>query len=75
MREFLLNTIIAVRGNSLYALAREAPFALVFRRGPSKSALLIGWNTSNDTFQPGQWFKGRIYERRCDLSPTGNLRL
>lgn len=19
----------------------------------------------------GQWFKGRIYERRCDLSPSG----
>jgi len=35
--------------------------------------LLIGWNTANDTFQPGQWLKGRIYERRCDLSPKGNL--
>ena len=58
----------------LYALlAREAPFAIVFRRGPSKSVLLIGWNIANDTFQPGQWLKGRIYERRCDLSPKGNL--
>lgn len=58
----------------LYAiLAREAPFGVVFRRGPSKNVLLIGWNTSNDTFQSGQWFKGRIYERRCDLSPTGSL--
>ena len=58
----------------LYALlAREAPFGVVFRRGPSKSVLLIGWNTANDTFQPGQWLKGRIYERRCDLSPQGNL--
>ena len=58
----------------LYALlAREAPFAIVFRRGPSKSVLLIGWNTTTDTFQQGQWLKGRIYERRCDLSPTGHL--
>lgn len=24
-----------------------------------------------DTFTPGQWLKGRIYERRCDLSPDG----
>ena len=24
-----------------------------------------------DTFQVGQWLRGRIYERRCDLSPHG----
>jgi hypothetical protein len=24
-------------------------------------------------FEVGQWFKGRIYERRCDLSPNGRL--
>lgn len=60
----------------IYAiLARNAPFGIVFRRGPSKSVLLIGWNTSNDTFQCGQWLKGRIYERRCDLSPRGDLLL
>jgi len=60
----------------LYALlARKAPFGVVFRRGPSKSVLLIGWNTSDDTFRTGQWLKGRIYERRCDLSPEGDLLL
>ena len=60
----------------MYAiLPRKAPFGAVFRRGPSKSVLLIGWNTSNDTFQQGQWLRGRIYERRCDLSPDGNLLL
>jgi hypothetical protein len=37
--------------------------------------LLITWNTSDDTFQYGQWLKGRIYERRCDLSPSGQLLL
>lgn len=58
----------------IYAiLARDKPFAAVFRRGPSKNVLLLGWNTLNDTFQPGQWLKGRIYERRCDLSPKGDL--
>lgn len=54
-------------------LARKSPEAVVFRRGPSRNVLLIRWNTANDTFELGQWFKGRIYERRCDLSPEGHL--
>ena len=58
----------------LYAiLAREAPVGVVFRRGPSKWVQTIGWDTSTDKFTPGQWFHGRIYERRCDLSPNGTL--
>ncbi len=56
----------------LYAiLAREAPVAVVFRRGPSKRVLLVLWRTDTDEFHAGQWLKGRIYERRCDLSPSG----
>jgi hypothetical protein len=35
--------------------------------------LLIKWNLDTDSFEPGQWLKGRIYERRCDLSPDGEL--
>jgi hypothetical protein len=54
-------------------LARRAPVAVVFRRGPSRQVLLIRWNTEDDTFEMGQWFKGRIYERRCDLDPDGDL--
>ena len=58
----------------LYAiLARESNRAVVFRRGPSKQVLLISWNTDTDTFTEGQWLKGRIYERRCDLSPDGEF--
>jgi hypothetical protein len=57
----------------LYAiLARAAALAAVFRRGPSKQVLLVLWRTDTDQFYEGQWFKGRIYERRCDLSPSGN---
>jgi hypothetical protein len=52
-------------------LARKSPLAVVFRRGPSKQVLALLWDTSNDVIQPGQWFNGRIYERRCDLSPSG----
>src|SRR5262245_663042 len=57
---------------SLYAiLARDARVGVVFRRGPSKQVLLLLWRTDTDQFYEGQWFKGRIYERRCDLSPSG----
>jgi hypothetical protein len=56
----------------IYAiLAREARVGVVFRRGPSKQVLLLLWHTDTDQFFEGQWFKGRIYERRCDLSPSG----
>lgn len=54
-------------------LARGSQRAVVFCRGPSKQVQLIGWNRANDSFTPGQWFNGRIYERRCDLTPSGNL--
>lgn len=52
-------------------LARAAPAGVVFRRGPSKQVLLVVWHTNTDQFHEGQWLKGRIYERRCDLSPSG----
>ena len=58
----------------LYALlAREARNAVIFRRGPSKQVLLLGWDLRTDRLREGQWLKGRIYERRCDLSPSGEL--
>ncbi len=44
---------------------------VVFRRGPSKAVAVIGWDRATDTFEVGQWLRGRIYERRCDLSPDG----
>jgi hypothetical protein len=31
----------------------------------------VGWDTLRDQFTLGQWLKGRIFERRCDLSPDG----
>ncbi len=53
--------------------ARKSPTAVIFRRGPSKWVQLIKWDTKSDTFEPGQWFNGRIYEKRSDLSPDGSL--
>jgi hypothetical protein len=37
--------------------------------------LLVAWRTDDDTFEEGQWLSGRVYERRCDLSPNGNYLL
>ena len=51
--------------------AREKSVCVIFRRGPSKWTQLILWDTETDEITNGQWFKGRIYERRCDLSPDG----
>src|SRR5262249_19012405 len=54
-------------------LARTAPLAVVLRRGPSAWTQLSLWHTDTDTFQHGQWFRGRVYEQRCALSPDGAL--
>lgn len=53
-------------------IAQDVPRAVIFRRGPSDHVQLLSWNLLTDELQEGQWFKGRIYERRCDLSPNGD---
>lgn len=35
--------------------------------------LVLRWWLDADRLESGQWFNGRIYERRCDLSPDGDL--
>jgi hypothetical protein len=47
--------------------------AVVLRRGPSSWTQLILWETRGDVFTEGAWFRGRIYEDKCDLSPDGQL--
>jgi hypothetical protein len=54
-------------------LAKLAPVAVVLRRGPSRWVRLSLWNIDTDTFSHGQWMQGRVYDRRCDLSPDGSL--
>lgn len=54
-------------------LSRKARVGVILRRGPSKWVQLIHWDRASDAFTPGQWFHGRVYERRCDLSPNGRL--
>jgi hypothetical protein len=55
--------------------AREAPRAVVLRRGPAAWAHVLLWHTDTDELVPGAWFRGRIYEERCDVSPDGELLL
>jgi hypothetical protein len=52
-------------------LARDAPYGVVVRRGPTRHTALIGWDRRSDRFAVGQWLRGRVYERRADLSPDG----
>lgn len=52
-------------------LAKNSPNAVVIRRGPSKQVCTFLWNRETDEITIGQWLKGRIYERRCDLSSNG----
>jgi hypothetical protein len=54
-------------------LARAALVGVVLRRGPSEWARLSVWHTGDDTFDHGQWIKGRVYERRSDISADGSL--
>jgi hypothetical protein len=54
-------------------MARDAKVGVVFRRGPSKSVCSMLWDRRRDTFRMGQWMRGRIYERRADLSPDGKF--
>lgn len=54
-------------------LAREAPTGVVLRRGPSDWVRMSIWHTDTDRFEHGQWLKGRVYERRCDVSADGSL--
>lgn len=64
----------AERAVRLYALvARRRRVAVVLRRGPTKQVQLLLWDLARDRFEPGQWLRGRVYERRCDLSPRGDL--
>ena len=51
--------------------ARSSNVAVVFRRGPSQRVASFLWDRAKDEFQLGQWLKGRIYERRADISPDG----
>ena len=51
------------------ALSQNKEYNIVLRRGPSRQVAVFGWNRNNDTFQLGQWLKGKVYDHRLDISP------
>jgi hypothetical protein len=54
-------------------MAEEANVAAILRRGPTNWWRLSLWDTRRDLLDNGQWFHGRIYPDKCDLSPDGKL--
>ncbi|MBP6350498.1 MAG: hypothetical protein KA392_13225 [Candidatus Obscuribacter sp.] len=52
-------------------LASKSDEAVIIRRGPSRLVQLIRWERAKDKFYTGQWLKGRVFERDCDISPSG----
>jgi hypothetical protein len=54
-------------------LARQANVGIILRRGPTEWWHVTLWNTRRDAFESGQWFRGRIYPAKCDVSPNGKL--
>lgn len=51
--------------------AKEAPYVVIVRRKPTKVFHIIRWNTKDDTFEHGSWFKGKIYVLYSDVSFDG----
>lgn len=58
----------------LYAIvARKSPWAVVFRRGPSKWFHIFRWDLESGALEDGVWLHDMVYPRRCDLSDDGRL--
>jgi hypothetical protein len=51
--------------------AQKAPLVVVLRRKPTRVFHVLRWNTRTDAIEAGSWFTGRLYEKRCDVSPDG----
>ncbi len=53
--------------------ARDAPRAVILRRGPSKVFHVMLWDMRSNSIQSGSWFHGKIHPEACDISPDGNF--
>jgi hypothetical protein len=53
--------------------ATTAPIIAVFRRGPTNWSHIGRWDLKEMRYEPGAWFRGRIFPRRSDLSSDGRF--
>ena len=53
-------------------LAREAPKAVVFRRGPSGQVCTLGWDLETDTFTMGSGSRGASTNTAATCRPTAS---
>ncbi len=51
--------------------ATAAPVVAVLRRGPADWSHVGRWDLRRRVYEPGAWLRGRVFPRRCDLSPDG----
>jgi hypothetical protein len=68
-----LSPFFAERCRLTVLFASRAPTGVVLRRGPTQWWHVTLWDLRKDRFQSGQWFHGRIYPEKCDVSPDGKL--
>jgi hypothetical protein len=54
-------------------VARDAPVAVVFRRGPTRHVRLIRWDLRTDALTLGQWLVGTVDAGPSGLSADGEL--
>jgi hypothetical protein len=54
-------------------LIPAADSAVVIRRGPSRWSHVLRWRLDPPEGEPGAWFAGRLYPRRCAVSADGSL--
>ncbi|KPA20882.1 hypothetical protein shim_27980 [Shimia sp. SK013] len=63
----------AVTARLYVIVAKYAPTAVVFRRGPTRHFQMLLWDLKTDRITPGQWLKHRVYTENADLSPDGRF--
>lgn len=51
--------------------AKKKPIVVVLRRKPSRGYHVLQWHTRRHQLTSGSWFRGRLYEGRCDVSWDG----
>ena len=52
-------------------VARDAPIAVVYRKGHNKWWHVMKWDLENDVIEHGAWIKAKLYPQYSSISPNG----